>query len=268
MLHRVLMLIFKYILRQNNYKELIMSKFDFVSIDSSTGGNVLANTQLNRYFINMGFRKNSELVEIIDKSMEGSIVFTTGSGRYNLMLVGGVHGNELPSQAALIKLMDKIINDDINLKCKLHIIPFLIPESTMLNSREYCSRDMNRHAHVDGITKKVVDYAVSNNVTALCDCHTTDPDKKPGFASVFCSVRPFIQSMRIAKQICDDTSSRILPISEAGSVLQGAVEDESNLRGIPAVTCEAVSKVGCIDEGSVEFSYNQICSFLNYFGVL
>lgn len=245
-----------------------MSKFEFVSIDSSTGGNVLANTQLNRYFINAGFRKNEELMDYINLTHSGSIVFTTGSGRYNLILVGGVHGNELPSQAAIIKLMHNIITEDIKVKCNLHLVPFLIPNSTMLNSRHFNSVDMNRNANVDGVTKKVVDYAQNNNMTALCDCHSTDPSNKPGFASVFCSVRPLIQSSKIARKICLDTSSRILPISEAGSVLHGAVEDESNLRGIPAVTCETVSRKSYVDEGSVDFSYNQICSFLDYFGVL
>ena len=245
-----------------------MSDFDFVSIDSSTGGNVLANTHLNRYFINSGFRKNSELVGCVDRTRDGSIVFTTGSGRYDLMLVGGVHGDELSSQAALVCLMNEIISGNLNLKCKLHIMPFSIPESTMLNSREFNSLDMNRNAHRCGVTGSIVDYAVDNNVTALCDCHTTDPGKKPGFASVFCSVRPLIQSVRIAQRICRDTSSRILPVGDAGSVLRGAVEDESNIRGVPAVTCESVSRCGFIDGGSVDFSYSQIISFLNYFGVI
>ena len=139
-----------------------MSKYKFESIDSSTEGNVLANTSLNKYFINNGFRKNQELMSFIEKTREGTVVFTTGEGRYNLMLVGGVHGNELPSQAALIKLINNILTDEIKIKCKLSILPFSIPHSTMLNIREHNSIDMNRNANVDGITKKVVDFAVKN----------------------------------------------------------------------------------------------------------
>ena len=215
-----------------------MSKFEYVSIDYSTAGNVLANNHLNRYFINSGFRKNAELMEYVEMTKKGSVVFKAGSGRYNLLLVGGVHGDELASQAALIRLMHNIIQGNMKIKCRLHIVPFLIP------------------------------YAQNNNITALCDCHTTDPDKKPGFASVFCSARPLFDSIKIAKHICIDTSSRILPISDAGSILKGAVEDESNLRGIPSVTCEAVSPSGNLYEDSVDFSYMQICSFLDYFGVI
>lgn len=245
-----------------------MSKFEFVSINSSTAGNVYANNQLNRFLINSGFRKTDELMECINKTKKGSIVFTTGEGRYDLLLVGGVHGNELPSQAALVKLMNNLIKEKINPKCKLHIVPFLIPCSTMHNSRHFDAKDMNRNAHMDGITKDIVDYAKEYHMTALCDCHSTDPDNKPGFASVFCSARPLFDSVKIAKHICLNTSSRILPISEAGSVLKGAVEDESNLRGIPAVTCECVAKNGTLNEKNVNFSYKQICSFLDYFGVI
>ncbi len=245
-----------------------MSKFEYVSIDYSTAGNVLANNHLNRYFINSGFRKNAELMEYVEMTKKGSVVFKAGSGRYNLLLVGGVHGDELASQAALIRLMHNIIQGNMKIKCRLHIVPFLIPYTTMYNSRNYNDKDMNRNAHLDGITKKIVDYAQNNNITALCDCHTTDPDKKPGFASVFCSARPLFDSIKIAKHICIDTSSRILPISDAGSILKGAVEDESNLRGIPSVTCEAVSPSGNLYEDSVDFSYMQICSFLDYFGVI
>ena len=245
-----------------------MSEFECTVIDSSTRGNVLANNQLNRYFINMGFRKNTLLMKYIEKTREGSVVFTTGSGRYNLLLLGGVHGNELPSQAALVHLMEEIILDKISVKCKLHIVPFLIPSTTMNNYRKYNDMDMNRNAHSDGITKKIVDYAQNNSVTALCDCHSTDPNNKPGFACVFCSARPLFDSIRIAKHICINTSSRILPITEAGSVLYGAVEDESNLRGIPAVTCETVEQAGRITMESVNLSYSQIISFLDYFGVI
>jgi predicted deacylase len=245
-----------------------MSNFNSIIIDSSTEGNVLANIQLNRYLINNSYRRNDELMEYINMTRKGSVIFTTGEGRYNLLLIGGVHGNELASQLALVKLMDNIIKDNVKLKCTLHIIPFLIPYSTMINSRKYHDKDMNRNAHLDGITKKIVDYAEKNNITALCDCHSTDPDNRPGFESVFCSVRPLLESSKIAREICLDTGSKILPISEAGSILHGAVEDEANLRGIPAVTCETVSVNGKIDEKGVEFSYKQIISFLNYFGVI
>lgn len=245
-----------------------MTKFECVSIDYSTAGNILANNHLNRYLINKGYRKNNELMGYVEKTRFGTVVFTTGSGRYNLMLLAGVHGNELPSQMALIRLISDVMDEQIKIKCKLHIVPFLIPYATMQNSRYYNHVDMNRNAHREGITKRMVDYAQNSNITALCDCHSTDPENKPGYASVFCSARPLLDSIKIAQYICSKTSSTILPISQAGEVLKGAVEDEANLRGIPSVTCEAVEQSGRITDESVDFSYLQIRSFLDYFGVI
>lgn len=245
-----------------------MSKFNYISIDSTTKGNVLANNHLNRYFINRGYRRNTELMQYITKTSDGSIVFTIGEGRYNLLLVGGVHGNELASQAALINLMNDIVLDNIKLKCRLHIIPFLIPYTTMANMRKYNDKDMNRYANSEGITKKIVDYAVKNNITALCDCHSTNHTNFPGFKSVFCSVNPMPDSYKIARHICLQTDSKLIPLAQAGSAIRGAVEDESNLRGVPAITCETLCENGIVEEEAVDFSYEQIKSFLNYFGVI
>ena len=59
----------------------------------------------------------------------------------------------------------------------------------------------------------------------------------------------------------------IITFEFAGSSYKGAVEDVSNLKGIPAVTCEVLSPFASVGVGSVERSYSQMKSFLNYFGV-
>ena len=53
----------------------------------------------------------------------------------------------------------------------------------------------------------------------------------------------------------------------AGSQYKGAVEDVSNLRGVPAVTCEVLSPFASVGKGSVERSLMQMKSFLSYFGI-
>lgn len=245
-----------------------MSEFEVYLIDSETKGNVLNNSALRNYFINHKICENKKLMQYIARTTKGSIIFSTGHGEKKLMLVAGVHGDELPPQVALLCLMDNLIKDYLTVNCKLFIVPILIPKSTMENTRYYNSKDMNRFAGTSGITKKIVDFAVSNQVDALCDCHSTDPNRKPGFASVFCSIQPLIESSKIARHICMDTKSRILPVNLAGSVIEGAVEDELNLRNVASVTCECVSVVGVIDEESVNESYSQILSFLRYFSVI
>ena len=233
-------------------------------IDGSTCGRVFANDRLNRYLVNHGFRRDVVL-EVVDLSCRGTVVYRAGCGGDDLVLLAGVHGNELPSQVALIRLLSMICNDEVELNSTLHIVPFLVPRATDLNVRFFDGVDLNRSAHLDSVSGRIVDYAVGVGASGLCDCHSTDPSNKPGIKCVFCSVSPMMNSLRIAKYVCGATGSSILPVGRAGSVIRGAVEDECNLRGVPAVTCEVVCEFGTVNKVAVDESYSQIVEFLNYF---
>ena len=60
----------------------------------------------------------------------------------------------------------------------------------------------------------------------------------------------------------------ILNYTNAGESFKGALEDECNLNGIPAVTCEVLSPIGVADLKSSERSLTQMFSFLKYFKIL
>lgn len=245
-----------------------MYKIQSEIIDSNTKFRVLSNTKLYRYLVNEKFFLNNDFINLVEKTSEGSVVFSVGDSDNNLILLSGVHGNELSSQVALLKFLKEIYMDKWILNARLHIVPFLIPIATAKNTRSYNGLDMNRNSNIDGPTKSIVDYAVNINAKALCDCHSTDPSLKPGINSVFCSFRPEKTSYYIARHISTETNSKLLPLGQAGTVLEGAVEDECNIRGVPAVTCETQS-VNCeVSKDSVDVSYKQILSFLNYFKVL
>jgi predicted deacylase len=49
---------------------------------------------------------------------------------------------------------------------------------------------------------------------------------------------------------------------------KGALEDECNIMGIPAVTCEVVSENGQVTPGSVERSLMQMESYLEHFKII
>jgi predicted deacylase len=253
---------------EKSNQRVINMEFKITVIDSATASRVLGNDTLNRYLVNKGFFRTNDFKSLIELTVEGSVVFTTENRGDDYLLLAGVHGNELASQAALTRLLYELYSDKYSLNHTLHIIPFLIPVSTSKNTRNYNGLDMNRNAFVDGPTKAVVDYGVNVGIKALCDCHSTDPSLQPGENSVFCSFRPLKESYFLAKHIADRTNSKLLPISRAGSVLNGAIEDEANLRGIPSVTCEALEVNGKISDKSVLTSYNQVMSFLDYFDII
>ena len=86
--------------------------------------------------------------------------------------------------------------------------------------------------------------------------------------SVFCSKEPCYESFKIAEHITSQTSSKVISQEKAGTLYGGALEDELNISKIPAVTCEVVSRNGLVDSGSVERSFLQMKSFMEFFKII
>ena len=83
---------------------------------------------------------------ILEKSVFGTPIFKLGSGGNKLLILSGIHGNELPAQIANVKLLNNLIGAD--LFTTLYFIPFAAPKSTMNNERTFNSMDLNRSAHI------------------------------------------------------------------------------------------------------------------------
>ena len=241
--------------------------YELTCLDTGAGGRILNNRKIYDYVMGKSYGKFVE--DIFSMSCEGSVVFSCGGGVDSLLLLGGVHGNELSSQIALLNFVNDLVSGVYNISVSLYVVPFLVPYATMFNTRYFKSLDLNRFADNMGFaTSTILDFSLENGVCAIGDFHTTDPVSALGKDSVYCSVSPCIESCRIAEYIGDNTGSDILPVHTAGSIIHGSVEDEANLRGIPAVTCEVVSPIGIIKDESVDLVYNQIISFLKYFDAL
>ncbi|MGZ7043801.1 MAG: succinylglutamate desuccinylase, partial [Methanobacterium sp.] len=147
--------------------------------------------------------------------------------------------------------------------------PFAVPYATMENSRRFKGMDMNRTASKGGfISHNIIETIKNFKISAVGDFHSTKPGSNPGIESVFCSKNPSNQSYLIAKYITEATSSKMICHDEAGRLYNGALEDECNLNGIPAVTCEVVSRNGMVDKDSHKRSYLQMESYLKYFNMI
>ena len=99
------------------------------------------------------------------------------------------------------------------------------------------------------------------------DFHSTAHNSNPGFESIFSSKSPCPESFLIANYISSDVGSEVISFDFAGSSYKGAIEDVSNLKGIPAVTCEVLCPFANVARGTVEKSLEQMKSFLAYFGI-
>jgi len=239
---------------------MILSNIDIVSHE--TNGKIEKNTILMEYLAEC-----SVIDDFIKVSQNGTPLLKMGHGNPRIMIIAGIHGNELPPQIASIYMIENLLGNEIN--GTLYIIPFAIPYATMENSRRFKGIDMNRTASKGGFISHNIIKTIKNfKISAVGDFHSTKPGSNPGIESVFCSKNPSNQSCLIAKYITDALSSKLISHNEAGRLYNGALEDECNLKGIPAVTCEVVSRNGMVDKDSHKRSYLQMESYLKYFNLI
>ena len=195
----------------------------------------------------------------------GTPIFKIGDCGKNILILSGIHGNELPAQLANLTLMNELIDKNVN--NTIYFIPFASPNSTMKNERTFNSLDLNRAAHItNSLSNQIVRSIEELKIDFVGDFHSTAYNSNPGCESVFSSKNPSPESFLVAKHISREVGSEMIMYDIAGSQYKGAVEDVCNLRGTPAVTCEVLSPFASIGKGSFEKSLEQMKSFLAYFG--
>lgn len=203
---------------------------------------------------------------ILSKCTYGTPIFKLGDSGTKILILSGVHGNELPPQIANVKLLNKFAGMD--LKDTLYFIPFAAPKSTMYNERTFNELDLNRSAHIkNSLSNLIVQTVESLGIDFVGDFHSTSFNSNPGIESVFSSKSPSPESYLIANHISQNLGSEMISFDFAGSSYKGAVEDICNLRKVPAVTCEVLCPFANVASGSVEKSFAQMESFLEYFGI-
>ena len=219
----------------------------------------------NQYILkNLKLNKFTQF--LLEKCVYGTPIFKLGNGGNKLLVLSGIHGNELSPQIANVRLLNELMGKEFN--HTLYFIPFASPKSTMNNERTFNSMDLNRSAHIhDSVSNLIVQKVVELGINVVGDFHSTAYNSNPGMESIFSSKSPTPESYLIANYISRDVGSEIIAFDYAGSSYKGAVEDVCNLKGIPAVTCEVLAPFGSVGAGTVEKSYAQMKSFLNYFGV-
>lgn len=203
---------------------------------------------------------------ILEKAVLGTPIFKLGDGETKLLLLSGIHGNELPAQIASLRILNEMI--DKNFNHVIYFIPFAAPKATMDNRRFFNSIDLNRSAHLENSLSNLILKAITDlKISFVGDFHSTAFNSNPGFEAIFSSKSPCPESYLMANYISNDVGSNIISYDFAGSSYKGAVEDICNLKGIPAVTCEVLCPFAQVSEGSVERSFAQMKSFLSYFGI-
>ena len=231
-------------------------------VSDRSGGYVSKNARL---FEQIELTKLSK--SILSSAVFGTPIFKLGEGSMNVLVLSGVHGNELPPQIANLKLMNEIIGEDLN--HTVYFIPFAAPKASMNNERFFNDVDLNRSAHIRNSLSNLIVSAIKDlGIDFVGDFHSTAYNSNPGFESIFSSKSPSPESYLIAKYISEDVRCEIIPFDSAGSSYKGAIEDVCNLNKIPAITGEVLSPFSSVGQGSVARSLYQMKSFLSYFGII
>ncbi|WP_298521468.1 succinylglutamate desuccinylase/aspartoacylase family protein [uncultured Methanobrevibacter sp.] len=203
---------------------------------------------------------------ILEKSVFGTPIFKLGGGKTKLLVLSGIHGNELSPQIANLRLMNELA--DKKLSSTLYFIPFAAPKSSMNSERNFNSMDLNRSAHIsNSLSNLILRTILDLGIDFVGDFHSTGRNSNPGFESIFSSKSPTPESFLMASHISRDVGSEVIAFDFAGSSYKGAVEDVCNLKGIPAVTCEVLCPFSNVNDNAIETSFKQMKSFLDYFGV-
>lgn len=234
---------------------------EIIHISNNSGGYISANKIVFEKIPNSYLSR-----QILKEATKGTPIIKFGSKNPKIMLIAGIHGNELPPQIAILHLINKLKKSVF--KGTIYIIPFSAPKATMNNSRWFEKSDLNRIATKDGsVSNSILKKIKELNVESVADFHSTAPNSNPGKEGIFCTSNPSPKSVSIAEYIAKSTKSEALKTMSAGGAYEGAIEDESNMLGIPAVTCEVLSPNGIGNESACLRSIAQMEAYLSYFGI-
>ncbi|WP_249164882.1 pseudomurein-binding repeat-containing protein [Methanobacterium alkalithermotolerans] len=235
---------------------------DVKIINTATGGNVTLNPYVNKYLPQTQLSQ-----EIVSKANQGTPMVSFGTGEPQVMIVAGLHGNEIPATIAAMRLINYL--DGRKLKGTVHIIPFAIPYTTSINNRLWQGQDPNRIANIPGTPSNIIlNKAKELDVAGMGDFHSTQPGGVPGKTSIICTQVPTYQSYNLASYISQQTGSQLINHNTAGVVYPGGLEDEGSKAGIPSIIGEVMSPHGYADSNTINISYQQMLALLKYYNIL
>ena len=187
--------------------------------------------------------------------------FVGGKGKV-IFMTAGVHGNELSSQVAAMKMINYLSKNPI--KGTVYIIPFV-----NINKVRHTGTDFNRVAHKSGtISNKIVKLVVKYKCDAYGDFHTTQPGGVPGKNIVMGSKAPATKCAAMTKYIAKHAKVNKRIYKYAGEQYPGALADNVNKKGIPGVICEVMLPHNTVTAKTVKTSYNMMKSLLKFNSVI
>ena len=216
-------------------------------------------------------KKNMPNNEWVKKAVKATkkgnplLMFKGGKGK-TVFMTAGVHGNELSSQVAVMKMIAHLSKTPI--KGTVYIIPFVNIKAISHKVR-HTGTDYNRVAHKSGtISNKIINLVKKFKCDAYGDFHTTQPGGAPGQNIVMGSKTPAKKCAAMTNYIAKHAKVNKRLYKYAGQEYPGALADNANKKGIPGVICEVVLPHNTVTAKSVKISYNMMNCLLKFNKVL
>ena len=191
--------------------------------------------------------------------------FQGGKGK-KVFIIAGVHGNELSSQVAGMKLIKYLSTHPI--KGTVYVIPF-VNIKAITHKVRHTGVDYNRVAPKAGtISNKIVKLVVKFKCNAFGDLHTTQPGGLPGANIVMGSKSPTAKSASLCKYISKHAKVQKRIYKYAGQEYPTAFQDTINRKGIPAVVCEVKLPHNTLTSKTIKTSYAMAMALLKFNSVI
>ena len=189
------------------------------------------------------------------------LTFKGGKGKV-VFLTAGVHGNELSSMVAAMKMISHLSDNPI--KGTVYIMPFVNVKAISKKVR-FTDKDYNRIASKSGtIPNKIVKLVVKYKCNAYGDFHTTKPGGAPGKNIVMGSKSLKSKSADLTNYISKYCKVNKKIYKYAGQVYPGALFENVNKYGITSVICEVVLPHNTVTTKSINTSFNMMRYLLKY----
>lgn len=226
-------------------------KVEIEIIKDIPGEDITKNNELMSYI-----SENELNSKIIDSTKKGTPLIRLGDGsKPRVMIIAGVHGNELPPQIAALNLINELNKTCIN--GTVYIIPFIAPKATAYNSKLFNDQNLNLVADKPGSpTNIILNLAKKYQIDSLADFHATSTHPARDAVIYFLS----IASSKMAVYVNKKSNSKLLAhIFNPGTLITAC-----NTNKIPTILCEAKSADGTASNKSIYVSYKQMNAYLNY----
>ena len=245
----------------NNY--IVKNKISLTVLNWGLKGDVTKNALIKKNMPN-----NAWVKKVVDATKRGIPLLTIKGDKNGkvIFMTAGVHGNEISSQVAAMKMINYLTKTPV--KGTVYFMPFVNVKAISKKVR-YTDKDFNRIAHKSGtIPNKIVKLVKRYKCDAYGDFHTTKPGGAPGKNIVMGSKTPAAGSAKLTKYIATKCKVNQRIYKYAGQQYPGAINDNVNKLGIPAVICEVMLPHNTVTAKTVKTSYNMMTYLLKYYSVI